>query len=111
MAFCEAEHLADLKNSYKLKAIFKETLKTDTFLLILEILKNLCLKKKKFKRCFSQDIFKKLKKNKKLVKVLLNKKKPLEKRKKKFIKLKKNFREFIRLLIKQFFKKCLDVCE
>jgi len=52
MAFCEAEHLADLKNSYKLKAIFKETLKTDTFLLILEILKNLCLKKKNLNVAF-----------------------------------------------------------
>ena len=45
MSLCENENLVHLKSAYKQKTLFSPDLKLDTFLLILEILKNLRSKK------------------------------------------------------------------
>ena len=104
MSLCDDENLGNLKLAYKNKTLFDKDLKTETFLLILEILKNLSLKKT-FQKSLPSG--KKVKKYKKVLKTLLNSEKSIEKRKKKFVKAKKHFKSWLRSVIKQFFKHCL----
>ena len=79
MSLCDDENLGNLKLAYKNKTLFDKDLKTETFLLILEILKNLSLKKT-FQKSLPSG--KKVKKYKKVLKTLLNNEKSIEKRKK-----------------------------
>ena len=111
MSYCNDDNLRDLRTAYKEKKIFDESINSDTFSLLCEILKNLGLKKK-FKKCFSKSIVKKIKKHEKIIKIMLDAKKPLEKRIKKFVKAKKSFKKWLRALVKRFFRKCLVLlCE
>ena len=110
MSLCENENLVHLKSAYKEKTIFSPDLKLDTFLLILEILKNL-QSKRKFQKFFCGSVKKNLKKFKKVLKALLDGKKSIEKKKKKFVKSKKSFKKWIRLVVSQFCKHCLEVMD
>ena len=106
MSHVTDENLRDLKAHYKEKSLFEPGLKSDTFLLICEILKNLKLKKR-FRKCFSKLLVKKLKNHQKTFKILVSNKTKLKKKKKIFMSSKPNFQKWILAIIKQFFKKCL----
>ena len=108
MSLCQDDNFANLKLAYKNKAIFNVELKTETFLLILEILKNLKLEKK-FLKHFPSHIKKLLKKKqiKKILKYLFDGSKSMEKKKRKFSKVKKGFKKWLMSVIKHFLKYCL----
>ena len=108
MSLCEDQNFADLKLAYQNKSLFKVELKTETFLLILEILKNLKLEKK-FLKHFPSRIRKSLKKKqiKKILKYFFDGSKSMEKKKKKFLKVKKGIKKWLMSVIKHFLKYCL----
>ena len=106
--FCTSENVKNLKTAAKKNLIFKKSLETDVFNVILEILWNLRKKNGKCKDCFGKKTLKGLKKHKKVIKLLLESGKGVENRKKKFLKTKKVFRKWIKNLLNEFFMNCLS---
>ena len=106
MSACNDSNLRELKAAYKDKRLFKESLPTDTFVLICEILKNLKTNKK-FRNCFPKHMTRRVKKPGTLIKLLITSKKSVEKKKRKFLEAKSTFQVWLHKVIRQFFKKCL----
>ena len=105
MSACNDSNLRELKAAYKDRRLFQESLPTDTFLLICEILKNLKVNKP-FRNCFPESLKKRVKKPGLIFKLLIANKKT-EKKRKKFMKSPVSFKNWLRKVIRQFFKKCL----
>ena len=111
MTYCNEENLKDLKKAYIKKKLFGKKLKIETFYLIIEIILNICSKNGELRKCFSRNVLKKLKRNKKIIRYLVDEEKDIEKRKKKFMKLSPSQRKNFRHALKEFFTTCIDKCD
>ena len=111
MTYCNDDNLKDLKKAYSKKKIFSKKLKLETFYLIIEILMNVCSKNSELRKCFSKNVLKRLKKNKRIIRFLVNEANDIEKRRKKFIKLSSQRKKVFRLSLKEFLSKCIDYCD
>lgn len=107
-AFCVSENLDELKKAMFQKQIFSKSVENSTLLIIFEILWNMSRGKKKCKDSFSNKSLRGLKKFKTVIRTLLNKKKSLEKRKKKFLKAPSVFKKFIKRILKEFVANCCE---
>lgn len=96
------------------KNLFSKKLPSSIFKSFLEVLKNAF--NRKLNDCFDSKTRKKLKKHKKLIVFLLNGKKDLKKRKRRFLNASSSFQSAIETLLCNFLGKCLtfdneSVCE
>jgi len=102
------ENLFELEELLHEKEIFfEESLKTTTFLTILEIIWNIWTERD-CQQCFSKKNLKKLKKEKEIIEYFYNRQKSVSKRKQKFLKCKNSFKKLITKLLKEFFKNCVE---
>ena len=87
--------------------LFDKKLKTSVFECVVEIVKN--AGKSRFSKCFSSKTKKKMRKNRKLLSYLKDKKISMKKRKKRFLKSDKNEQDlFESYVIADFMKNCLN---
>ena len=90
--------------------LFSEGLKSSVFHTFLEILKN--CGNREFEACFSKATHKRKKRHQKNIRMLLNHKKSLSKRRIKFIGSSKTFKRFVySFLLKDFFENCIEIDE
>ena len=107
MACRSSERLKALINICVDDKLFDKKLKTSVFECVVEIVKN-ASKRKLAANCFSEKTKKKMRKSKRLLSFLKNGKISLKKRKRKFLKLKKNERKlFNSYIIADFMKNCV----
>ena len=107
MACCKKKKLQQLVEACVADKLFEPNLKTSVFKCVVEIIKN--AKTEKFADCFSQKTHGKIKKQRKLLKKLINSKISIKKRKQKFISSPKTVRKlFYNYILHDFVQNCLE---
>ena len=107
--FCVGSNIFILKSCFEDGTIFKPELKKAAFLTLLEILWNLTIQNEDCKKCFSRKTLKKLKSHKIVIRQILNKEKPLKKRRKKFLNASLSFKKLIeKKILPEFFENCVE---
>ena len=105
MACKKAKRVRQLLKVFLDEKLYEKNLKSTVFSTFLEVLTNAF--NKKLNDCFSEKTRRKLKKNKKLVVKLLNKKKSLRKRKKILTEAPSKLKSAINLLLVDFMERCV----
>ena len=111
MALCTSENVTLLENVIKDNALFKKTLKTEIFRVILEIVWNVKKKNGKCRQCFSKKVLKGFKKHKRILQKLLKNEMKIEKRKKGFLNSSNRFKKWMKNLCEEFVENCLEKAE
>lgn len=111
MTMCNTKSLKKLLKLVEKKKLFKDNLKPKILLCIQEIFKNICLKGSNCQQCFPKSILKKLKKEKKFIRELLNLQNSLRKTKKIFLSSDRDCQALIYTVLQHFFDNCVEPCE
>ena len=106
MACSDPNCLKELVDHNTQGNLFKKKLSKTAFRCLLEVLKN--ARRKKLKKCFSRKTRKGFKTYKKLISKFVSKKISERQRREKFQSVRKNFQKWIRQLLADFEKNCLE---